>query len=86
MKKKLAVCEPEAAIVRRIYDLYRGIEGLQYGVKAIVTKLNTEGITFRGKPFMISNVHRILTAETYTGRHLFNVSDSKAGTVRPQDE
>lgn len=35
---------------------------------------------------MISNVHRILTAETYTGRHLFNVSDSKAGTVRPQDE
>jgi len=31
VKKKLAICEPEAAIVRRIFDLYRGIEGLQYG-------------------------------------------------------
>ena len=86
VKKKLAIREPEAAIVRRIFDLYRGIEGLQYGVKAIAVKLNADGVTFRGKPFMISNVHRILTSETYTGRHQFNVSDSKSGTVRPQAE
>jgi AAA domain/Recombinase len=86
VKKKLAINEAEAAIVRRIYDLYRGIEGLQYGVKAIVTKLNAERVTFRGKPFMISNVHRILTSETYTGRHQFNAADSKSKTIRPQAE
>ena len=86
IKKKLAIEEAEAAIVHRIYDLYRGIEGLQYGVKAIAVKLNAEGVTFRGKPFMISNVHRILTSETYTGRHQFNVANSKAKTIRPQAE
>ncbi len=86
IKKKLALCETEAAIVRRIFGLYRGVEGLQYGVKAIAAKLNAEGVTFRGKPFMISNVHRILTGETYTGRHHFNVSDSKTGAIRPQTE
>jgi site-specific DNA recombinase len=86
IKKKLAICEPEAVIVRRIFDLYRGIEGLQYGVKAIASKLNTEGVGFRGKAFMISNIHRILTAETYTGRHYFNVFDSKSGSTRSQAE
>jgi len=84
VKKKLAINEAEAAVVRRIFDLYRGIEGLQYGVKAIVSKLNAEGVTFRGKAFMISNVHRILTAQTYAGQHEFNVRNSKAGTIRPQ--
>jgi site-specific DNA recombinase len=86
VKKKLAINEPEAAIVRRIFGLYRGIEGLQYGVKAIAVKLNAEGTTFRGKPFMISNVHRILTSETYTGRHQFNVADTKSKTTRPPAE
>ena len=62
----------------------RGVEGLQYGVKAIAAKLNAEGVTFRCKSFMLSNVHRILTGETYTGRHHFNVSDSKTGAIRPQ--
>jgi site-specific DNA recombinase len=78
--------KPRPDIVRRIFELYRGIEGLQYGVKAIVTKLNAERVTFRGKPFMISNVHRILTSETYTGRHQFNAADSKSKTIRPQAE
>lgn len=86
VKKKLAINEAEAIIVRRVFDLYRGIEGPQYGVKAIASKLNGEGVTFRGKPFMISNIHRILTAETYAGRHWFNVTDTKTGATRPQAE
>ena len=85
-KKRLAINEPEAAIVRRIFGLYRGVEGLQHGVKAIVSKLNGSGVTFRGKPFMISNVHRILTGETYTGQHWFNVVDTQTGATRPRDE
>ena len=86
VKKRLEINEAEAAIVRRIFDLYRGVEGLQYGVKAIVTKLNAAGESFRGKKFMISNVHRILTNETYTGQHWFNVQDSRTGAVRPRAE
>jgi site-specific DNA recombinase len=86
IKKKLAINDAEAKTVIRVFDLYRGLEGLQLGVKAIVVKLNAEGATFRGKPFMISNVHRILTAETYAGRHWFNVTDTKTGSVRPQSE
>jgi site-specific DNA recombinase len=86
IKKKLAVNDEEAQVVKRIFGLYLGAEGRQYGVKAIAAKLNGEGVTFRGKPFMISNVHRILTSETYTGRHWFNVSNSKSGRLRPQGE
>jgi site-specific DNA recombinase len=40
----------------------------------------------RGKPFATSNVHRILTDETYTGTHWFNVRDSKTGKVRPRSD
>jgi DNA invertase Pin-like site-specific DNA recombinase len=86
IKKKLEVNEAEAAIVRRIYDFYRGSEGPQYGVKAIASKLNAEGTTFRGKPFMISNVHRILTDEVYAGRHYFNRRDTRAKLDRPRED
>jgi DNA invertase Pin-like site-specific DNA recombinase len=86
VKKVLQVFEPEAEIVRRIYDMYLGIGGRQYGVKAIVIQLNAEKVQFRGKPFHISSVHRILTQETYAGTRWFNVRDSKTGKVRPRSE
>ena len=59
--------------------MYLGMEGQQLGIKAVVTHLNAEGVRFRGKQFATSNVHRILTDETYTGTHWFNVKDSKTG-------
>jgi DNA invertase Pin-like site-specific DNA recombinase len=86
IKKKLQIVEEEAAIILRVFDLYRGVEGLQHGVKAIASKLNQERITFRGKPFMISNVHRILTDEVYAGRHYFNRRDTRAQQDRPRDQ
>lgn len=86
VKKKLAIVEAEAVIIRHIFDLYRGTEGLQFGIKAIVTKLNAEGVLFRGKPFMISNVHRILIDEIYAGRHYFNRRDTRAQRDRPSTE
>lgn len=30
-KKKLVINEAEATVVRHVFDLYRGIEGMQYG-------------------------------------------------------
>jgi hypothetical protein len=86
VKRVLSIKDDEARIVHRIYDLYLGVETLQFGVKAIVSKLNGEGISFRGKPFMISRVHRILTSETYTGTFWFNVTDTKTKQVRPRSE
>jgi hypothetical protein len=66
--------------------MYLGLEGRQYGIKAIVTQLNADGVQFRGKPFAISNVHRMLTQETYAGTHWFNVKDTKTGKLRPRSE
>ena len=54
----------EAAIVRKIYDLYLGGKGLQ----AIANALNAESISTRfGKTWHISTVRQILSNPTYTG-------------------
>ena len=63
-----------------------GRSGPILGVKAIASRLNSDGIRFRGKPFHISNVHRILTAQTYAGTHQFNRRDSRTGNAKPPDE
>jgi hypothetical protein len=86
VKKKLAVYEPEAAIVRRVFAMYLGLEGVQRGTKSIASTLNGEGVRFRGKPFSVSVVHRLLTRETYIGRHHFNVLDAKSRETRPRSE
>jgi site-specific DNA recombinase len=79
VKKALAIFEAEADIVRRVFAMYLGIEGRQFGIKAIVNQLSAEGVRFRGKPFATSNVHRILTQETYAGTHWFNVREARSG-------
>jgi hypothetical protein len=86
IKKILAILEPEAEIVRRIYRMYLGAEGLQSGIKRIAAQMNADGVHFRGKQFAISNVHRILTQETYAGTHWFNVKEAKTGNIRPRAE
>jgi site-specific DNA recombinase len=85
-KKVLAIDEAEAAQVRHVFDLYLGSRGLPLGVKAIATTLNDAGITYRGKPFATSNVHRMLTQEAYVGTHWFNVRDSRTRLEKPRTE
>ncbi len=86
VKKVLAVNEDEAEVVRRVFALHLGAEGAPTGVKAIAARLNDAGVTLRGKPFSISNVHRILTATTYAGRHVFNRVEARSGKAKPRDE
>jgi site-specific DNA recombinase len=86
IKKTLGILPGEAEIVRRIFAMYLGMEGRQFGVKAIASQLNEEGVTLRGKPFQISNVYRILTQESYIGRHWFNVVEAKTRKQRPRSE
>jgi DNA invertase Pin-like site-specific DNA recombinase len=87
IKKVLVVDEAEAEVVRRIFAMHLGREaGLPMGVKAIAATLNAQRVSFRGRPFSISNVHRILTAETYVGRFWFDRMDSRKRQPKPQSE
>ena len=88
IKKRLAVDEAEAELVRRIFRLHlMGENGSgPLGLKAICTRLNGEGTTLRGKPFLTSTVADILRRTTYVGDHIYNQRDSRAGTARPPEE
>ena len=86
IKKRLVVQDDEARVVRGIYDLALGRKGPVVGVKAIVTRLNADGIRFRGKPFHTSNVYRILTATTYHGIHHFNRRNTRSGEQKPREQ
>lgn len=86
VKKVLAIDEAEATLARRIFALHLGAEGVPLGTKAIAAKLNSEGERLRGRRFSISNVHRILTAETYAGQHWFDRVNAKSGERKPRDQ
>lgn len=85
-KKRLVILEAEAVLVRHIFDLALGRHGPALGIKAIVNRLNGEGIGFRGKKFQISSIHRILSRRTYIGEHIFNQRCVKTGTLKPKEE
>ena len=84
IKKILAINDAEGPLVQRVFALYRGQEGCQHGIKAIAAKLNGESLSFRGKPFSTSAVHRMLTAEVYAGRHWFDRQEAKSGRAKPR--
>ena len=86
-KKRLAVDVAEAAIVRRIYELYiNGHRGHTLGMKGIAQHLTERGILMRGKPWRIQKLQQILSDETYVGRFYFNRKDNKTGKAKPRAE
>jgi site-specific DNA recombinase len=86
-KKKLAINEAEAGIVRIIYDLYlNGINGKSVGVKEIAKYLTDKGLLMRGKPWGIQKVHKLLSDPLYMGDYYYGVVDSKAGQKRSPTE
>jgi site-specific DNA recombinase len=86
VKKVLEIDDAEAEVVRRIYHLALGHEGMPLGVKAIVNHVNQSGWLNRGKPFHISSVHRILTATTYVGVHYFNRREARTGQHKSREQ
>ena len=66
---RLEIEPDEAAIVRRIYDLYTGRDGHErHGIRAISEALNTEGVLSpTGGTWWWSTVKRILSNPDYTG-------------------
>ena len=87
-KKKLAILDEEAAIVRIIFDLYLGRHDSTPAlwIKEIVNYLNSHGIKHRGHAFYVSNVEKILKRTTYYGAHFYNRTDSVAKKPRPESE
>lgn len=70
-KKKLAIDDEQAKVVRMIYELYES--GLGYA--SIVKRLNEEGYrASKGREWYKSDIGRILTASTYVGRLYFKPS------------
>jgi site-specific DNA recombinase len=87
-KKKLEIDPHEAEIVKMIFRLHLEGDGKgRLGLKAITDVLNHKNIRYRGgRRFSKCLVHRLLTRETYVGRHWFNQSDAKTGQPKPQEE
>ena len=86
-KKRLAIDEQEAAIVRKIYDLYlNGYSGHSFGAKHIAVHLNERGFTLRGKQWARNRVHEILSNPTYHGEFIFNKRDAKNKKNKPESE
>ncbi len=87
MKKKLAINEAEAGIVRMAYDLYlNGHEGRELGGKEIAKHLTDKGLLMRGKPWNIQKTHKLLSDSLYMGEYFTNIRDSKANANRPPEE
>ena len=61
---KLVPVEAELKIVRYIYDLY--LTG-EFGYKKIVQELNKRNFIFNDRPFVPTDIHRILSNKTYCG-------------------
>lgn len=88
VKRKLAIVESEAKVVRLIFDTYTGGKtGKPRGVKATTVWLNEQGYKTRmGHAFSVGSVHRILSSETYIGTYWFNKTDSRTNKARPRKE
>jgi site-specific DNA recombinase len=89
VKKKLEVEPTEAAVIRLVFNLYLNGDGKQasLGCKSIAAYLNESGVTTRkGGRFGVGGIHKILTARTYAGTHVFNRRDSRTGEAKPATE
>ncbi|MGC2457944.1 MAG: recombinase family protein [Gallionellaceae bacterium] len=86
-RKKLAINEAEAGIVRMAYDLYLNGHGAgEMGGKEIAKYLTGKGLLMRGKPWKIQKVHKLLSDSLYMGEYFTNIRDSKANIKRPPEE
>lgn len=86
-KKKLAIEESEATIVREIFTLYvHGKASPRMGMKEIAKTLNARGVAMRGHSWNVHKIFKILSSPTYAGTHLFNRTDSKTQRVKNEEE
>jgi len=86
-RKRLAIDESEAGIVRWVYDWYlHGHQGRTMGCKEIAKHLTEKGLLMRGRPWNIQKTHALLSDMVYMGEYYCNIVDSKAQKKRPPSE
>ena len=87
-KKKLAIEESEAKIVKEIFTLYvHGKNSPRIGAKEIAKQLNAKAVPLRGKRLWNSHmILGILSNPTYTGNHHFNRQNAKTGQTKDKAE
>jgi DNA invertase Pin-like site-specific DNA recombinase/DNA-binding protein H-NS len=81
-RKRLIIVEPEAQVIRDIFGLY--IQGL--GCKAIAMLMNEQMRLKRGMKWNKNVVTDTLKNEVYTGKVIFNKTNSHTNRARPRDE
>ena len=72
-RKRLRVCEPEARIVRLIFEW----AALGLGGRAIVMKLNEMGLTQRGRTWYNGSINNVLTHTFYLGYYFDRTVDDE---------
>lgn len=81
-RKRLAVDEVEAALVRDIFGLYLSGDG----AKSIATRLNDECRLNRGRRWSKGTVLNLLKNMIYTGHTVFNRANNATKAERPREE
>ena len=81
--KKILIDEPQAQIVRRIFEEYASGKL----IKDIILALHAAGVTHRGKPFSKNTVYNLLKNEKYAGiyRHGEQVFTDIYPRIVPED-
>jgi site-specific DNA recombinase len=87
-KKKLAIEDFEAKIVKEIYALYvHGKNSPRIGAKEIAKRFNANGTPLRGKRKWGSQmILDVLSCPIYTGNHRFNRRNAKTKQVKDKAE
>jgi site-specific DNA recombinase len=86
-KKRLEIDPAEAAIVRRVFNLYlHGYKGSPLGEKSIAAHLNGKAITLRGQKWTKNKVHQLLSNSVYQGEYVFNRVNGKTRQAKPETE
>ena len=86
-RKKLAINDGESGIVTMIFQLYlHGEQGRQMGCKEIGNYLTQKGLLFRGKPWRMQQIQRVISNSVYMGEYLTNNYDTKTKAAKPASE
>ncbi len=86
-KKRLITDEVEAAVVRRVFDLYlNGLNGEEVGSKQIATYFNARGPTLRGSAWTRTRVHNMISDTAYMGDYVFNKKQVRTRSAKPESE
>jgi site-specific DNA recombinase len=86
-KKRLAVDESEAPLVRRVFEMYLGgLNGAEMGCKEIASYFNERGVLLRGRKWARNRVHQLLCDTAYKGDYVFNKTAGRAALKKPESE